>query len=88
MPNKRDVLSSLTREELLSVATRFEIVVDGRARKDDLVDTLVASRRVALLDALPDLPRDRLRSSAASSAWTTAAARRRCSRRGSRAGDR
>ncbi len=61
MPSKRDVLALLTRDELLVVVDRFELAPPDRRAKDGLVDTVASSKKATLAEALPDLPRDRLK---------------------------
>src|SRR4051812_29018704 len=61
MPTKRDVLALLSRDELLVVADRFELSVADRRVKDQLVDTVVSSKKAALAEVLPALSRDRLK---------------------------
>lgn len=58
MPSKRDILPHLTRDELLSAADRFELSIDKRGRKDELVEALAAS---PLDELLPTLSRNRLK---------------------------
>jgi type I restriction enzyme M protein len=61
MPQKRDVLQHLTRDELLSVVERFELTPKDRRAKDGLIDAIAASKKATLIEILPDLSRDRLK---------------------------
>jgi type I restriction enzyme M protein len=61
MPSKRDVLSQLLREELISVVERFELEVADRRKKDDLLEAVAASKKATLADVLPDFSRERLK---------------------------
>jgi len=61
MPSKRDVLSLLSRDELLAIVDRFELAPPDRRAKDGLVDTVASSKKATLAEALPDLSRDRLK---------------------------
>jgi type I restriction enzyme M protein len=61
MPSKRDVLSVLTRDELLSIVDRFELSPPDRRAKDGLIEALAASKKATLADVLPELSRDRLK---------------------------
>lgn len=61
MPQKRDVLPLLTRDELLSVVDRFELNPKDRRAKDGLVETVAASKKATLAEILPELSRDRLK---------------------------
>jgi hypothetical protein len=61
MPQKRDVLPLLTRDELLSVVDRFELAPKDRRAKDGLVETVAASKKATLAEILPELSRDRLK---------------------------
>ena len=61
MPSKRDVLASLTRDELLDALDRCGVEVTNRRGKDGLVDALSASHRARLSEILEVLPRERLK---------------------------
>ncbi len=61
MPSKRDVLNQLKRDELLTAADRFELEIRDRRVRDEIVETLAASRKAGLADVLEDLPRTRLK---------------------------
>jgi type I restriction enzyme M protein len=61
MSSKRDVLAQLSREELLSVALRFELEVADRRKKDDLLEAVAASKKSTLAEILPELGRERLK---------------------------
>src|SRR5277367_2386523 len=61
MPSKRDVLSLLTRDELLAVVDRFELAPPDRRAKDGPVDTVASSKKATLADVLHELSRDRLK---------------------------
>ena len=61
MPSKRDVLASLTRDELLDALDRCGVEVANRRAKDGLVDALSASHRARLSEILEALSRDRVK---------------------------
>jgi len=61
MPSKRDVLSALTRKELLAIADRFELSVADRRVKDLLIEAVASSKKATLAEALADCSRDRLK---------------------------
>ena len=61
MPSKRDVLTLLTRDELLAVVDRFELAPPDRRAKVGLVETVASSKRATLAEVLPELSRDRLK---------------------------
>jgi type I restriction enzyme M protein len=61
MAAKRQVLEALTRGELQAVAEQFELEVEDRRVKDQLVDAAAASRNVDLGEVLAAYPRDRLK---------------------------
>ena len=61
MPSKRDVLSLLSRDELLAVVDRFELPVADRRVKDQLIQAIGPSKKATLDDALADCARDRLK---------------------------
>jgi hypothetical protein len=60
-PSKRDVLSHLTRHELLAVVDQFELEVPDRRVREGLLDAVGASKKATLATILPDLPRERLK---------------------------
>jgi type I restriction enzyme M protein len=61
MSRKRAVLEQLKRDELVAALDRFELDVEDRRVRDDLVNTLAGSRRAGLAEILGDLSRDRLK---------------------------
>lgn len=61
MPQKRDVLPLLTRDELLSVVDRFELTPEDRRAKDGLIEAIASSKKATLAEILPELSRDRLK---------------------------
>lgn len=61
MPQKRDVLQSMTRDELLFVVDRFELAPKDRRVKDGLVEAIASSKKATLAEILPALSRDRLK---------------------------
>ncbi len=61
MPSKSEVLGALNRGELQDAAQRFEIEVQDRRVKDQLVEALGRSRTAKLDEILGALPRDRLK---------------------------
>jgi type I restriction enzyme M protein len=61
MPSKKDILTQLTRDELLTVVDRFEVSISDRRAKDGLIDAVAASKKATLVELLPDFPRDRLK---------------------------
>ncbi len=61
MPSKRDILLELTPAELRTFVEHHELAVADRRVKSHLVDALASSRKCRLPDALPLLPRDRLK---------------------------
>jgi type I restriction enzyme M protein len=61
MPQKRDVLQLLSRDELVVVVDRFELSAADRRSKDALVDAVASSKKATLLEVLPELSRDRLK---------------------------
>jgi type I restriction enzyme M protein len=50
MPPKRDVLSLLSREELVFVVEKFGLEVADRRKKDDLLEAVAASKKATLAD--------------------------------------
>ena len=61
MPNKRDVLSHLHRDELIAALDTFGLTVTDRRVKADLVEVLGASRTASLEAILSGYKRDRLK---------------------------
>lgn len=61
MPRKREVLLALKRDELVAAADRFDLFVQDRRVRDDLIDALASSRKAGLAEVLEDLPRLRLK---------------------------
>jgi hypothetical protein len=61
MPSKRDVLSFLSRGELLAVVDRFELPVADRRVKDQLLEAIAPSKKTSVDEALADCGRDRLK---------------------------
>jgi type I restriction enzyme M protein len=61
MRSKREVLEHLKRDELLAVVDRFELTVEDRRLRSELVEALGSSRRADLTTILEDLPRARLK---------------------------
>jgi type I restriction enzyme M protein len=61
MPSKRDVLVQLSREELISVVEKFELEVADRRKKDDLLESVAASKKATLAEVLLALSRERLK---------------------------
>jgi type I restriction enzyme M protein len=61
MPTKRDVLSLLTRDELLAIVDRFELQITDRRARDALIDAVASSKKATWADLLPELSRDRLK---------------------------
>ena len=61
MPTKRAVLAELTREELRANVDLYELAVDDRRVKVQLVDALARSRKARLDQMLQELSRDRLK---------------------------
>jgi type I restriction enzyme M protein len=61
MRSKREVLEHLKRDELLAAVDRFELTVEDRRLRSELVDALGSSRRADLTTILEDLPRARLK---------------------------
>lgn len=61
MPNKRDVLEALKRDELQEAADRFHVSVRDRRVRDDLIDALASSRKAGLAGILEGLARYRLK---------------------------
>ncbi|MDB4946680.1 MAG: type restriction-modification system, subunit [Labilithrix sp.] len=61
MMQKRVVLEQLSRDELVAMASMFEVEVADKRAKTALVEALSAARRVKLGEYLTDLSRDRLK---------------------------
>ena len=61
MPTKRAILTALTRHELRAAVDDYDVRVDDRRVKTQLVDALAGSRRIRLDDLLQGLSRDRLK---------------------------
>ena len=61
MSRKRDVLEALKRDELVDAADRFDVPVRDRRVRDDLIESLAASRKAGLAGILEGLSRDRLK---------------------------
>ena len=61
MPTKRAILAQLTAKELRAGADNYELHVDDRRVKAQLVDALAGSRKVRLDEVLPELSRNRLK---------------------------
>ena len=61
MPTKRAILAQLSAKELRASADRYELHVDDRRVKAQLVDVLAGSRKVGLDELLPELSRNRLK---------------------------
>ena len=61
MPTKRDVLSHMTRDELLAVVDRFELVPPDRRAKEGILERVAASKRATLPEILGAASRDRLK---------------------------
>ena len=61
MPTKRAILTALTRHELHAAVDDYDVRVDDRRVKTQLVDALAGSRRVRLDAVLQGLSRDRLK---------------------------
>ena len=61
MLSKRDVLSVLSRDELLAIVNRFELTPPDRRAKDGLIETVASSKKATLAEVLPELSRDRLK---------------------------
>ena len=61
MPTKRDILDQLTARELRAGVDNYELLVDDRRVRSQLVDALASSRKAKLGELLPGLPRNRLK---------------------------
>ena len=61
MPTKRAILAQLTAKELRASADHYELHVDDRRIRAQLVDALAGSRKVGLDEVLPELSRNRLK---------------------------
>ena len=55
MPTKRAILAQLSAKELRASAGSYELHVDDRRVKAQLVDVLAGSRKVRLDELLPEL---------------------------------
>ena len=61
MPTKRSILNNLTTRELRTAVDDYELVVDDRRVRGQLIDTLARSRRAGVDAILQVLKRDRLK---------------------------
>ena len=61
MPTKRDILDQLTARELRAGVDSYELRVDDRRVRSQLVDALARSKKAKLDDLLPGLSRNRLK---------------------------
>ena len=61
MPTKRDILDQLTAKELRAGVDSYELHVDDRRVRSQLVDALASSRKAKLDELLPGLSRNRLK---------------------------
>lgn len=61
MPGKRAILDQLAPEELRDSLDRYDLEVDDRRVRAQLVDVLAQSRRARIADILHELSRDRLK---------------------------
>jgi type I restriction enzyme M protein len=61
MPTKRPVLDLLTRSELQALVERYDLTVEDRRVREQLVEAVAASRKVSLPEVLADFSRDRLK---------------------------
>ena len=61
MPTKRAILAELTRDELRTTVDYYELEVEDRRVKTQLVDALARSRQAPFDEILQDLSRDRLK---------------------------
>jgi type I restriction enzyme M protein len=61
MPSKRSVLEQLKRDELLEAADRLQFKIRDRRFREELVETLAASRSASLAAVLAELPLTRLK---------------------------
>jgi hypothetical protein len=61
MASKRTLLELLSRDELLAAVDLFGIDVPDRRAKDGIVNAMVASRKVSVVQPLADFPRHRLK---------------------------
>ena len=61
MPTRRAILAELTRDELRTNVDYYELEVEDRRVKTQLVDALSHSRQAPLDEILQDLSRDRLK---------------------------
>ena len=61
MSSKREVLRHLKQDELLAAVDLFELTVEDRRLRKQLIDALARSRRAGIASILGDLPRARLK---------------------------
>lgn len=61
MTSKRDILGQLGRDDMLALVDRYELAVDDRRVKDQLVEALASTRRLELGEALGGLSRNSLK---------------------------
>ena len=61
MPSKRHVLEQLKKDELVAAVNQFDLDVQDRRVRDQLVDALASSRKAGLAEILEELPRTRLK---------------------------
>lgn len=61
MPSKREVLAQLTRDELLAAVSSFDLQVQDRRVRDQLIEAVAASKRATISAVLADYSRDRLK---------------------------
>ena len=61
MPTKRAVLAEFTRDELRANVDYYELQIDDRRVKAQLVEALAGSRKARVHEVLQDLSRDRLK---------------------------
>lgn len=61
MLKKRDLLSQLSRTELLAAVAQYDLAVDDRRNRTQLLEALACSKRAKLQEILSGLSRDRLK---------------------------
>lgn len=61
MPSKREVLAQLTRDELSAAANTFQLTVQDRRVRDQLVEAIAASKKATLAAVFHEFSRDRLK---------------------------
>ena len=61
MASKRVVLELFSREELLSIAERFELEVSDRRIREQLLEAIASSKKATLAEVLPIFGRERLK---------------------------